>query len=356
MKQGATYNIPINLPLKKDYTLATFTLKSESETVSKKLSTDEGGVFIIPLTQQDTMKLKGVVKVEVQVDYTDNSVWKNDDYMTFYMKETLANHFVDNNAPSDDDGIDLAIDIIKEGLAAVITPEASQELLEAVTEIFNDTKSVADSVREDADNGVFDGRDGTDGRDGRDGTDGEDGFSPEITVAEDTGQSYKLNIKTEDDEFETENLKGTYIEPEWEQLATVNVADLEETPDGFVWDIANYDDVMIEALGLTAVTGTRNFVYRLTTTGGNTSYQAVCPSKITQTARNFFAKIDRLFGNTKAMVEGSCQDNSYPYEDRATSKNIISMPEGKITKVELIIGNGGGLATGNITLYGRKRG
>ena len=37
---------------------------------------------------------------------------------------------------------------------------------------------------------------------------GDPGFSPEITVKESTLSSYKLHIKTEDDEFDTPNLRG----------------------------------------------------------------------------------------------------------------------------------------------------
>lgn len=37
---------------------------------------------------------------------------------------------------------------------------------------------------------------------------GDPGYSPEITVAESTLTSYKLHIKTEDDEYDTPNLKG----------------------------------------------------------------------------------------------------------------------------------------------------
>lgn len=37
---------------------------------------------------------------------------------------------------------------------------------------------------------------------------GEDGFSPEITVAQSTSDTYKLHIKTADDEFDTPNLRG----------------------------------------------------------------------------------------------------------------------------------------------------
>ena len=353
MKQGATYQLPITLKLEKDYTKAKFTLKSEKETVTKDLTTDTDGVFLIPLKQEDTMKLQGVVKVEVQVNYTDLSVWKNDDYLTFFMKECLANEMVENNAPSNDDGIPLAIDIIKEGLAVVISPESSAQLIEAVREIFEDTKEVADSVREDADNGVFDG---ADGQDGQDGEDGEDGFSPVITIKKDTDTEFILHIKTADDEFDTENLKGqdgVVVEPEWEQLATVNVGDLSDTPDGFIWDIDDYDDVMIDCTNMASVTGNRNFVMRL---NGQGSYIGLFANLINQTPKDIYVEAIRRTGLAIMDVKGHLQNNSYPYTDSADYGKPYSLAEGKINQVEIIIGGGGGLATGTITLYGRKRG
>ena len=48
-----------------------------------------------------------------------------------------------------------------------------------------------------------------DGEKGEQGEQGEPGVSPEITVEESTASSYKLRIKTDDDEFVTPNLKGS---------------------------------------------------------------------------------------------------------------------------------------------------
>lgn len=350
MKQGATYQLPITLKPPKDYMKVIFNLVSEKETVKKECTSDNDGVFLLALTQEDTMSLQGVVKVEVQINYEDKSIWKNDEYLTFYMRKCLANEKLEGNAPSDDDGIPLAIDIIKEGLAVVITPESSAQLIEAVREIFEDTKEVADSVREDADNGVFDGADGTDGQDG------EDGFSPVITVKKDTDTEFILHIKTADDEFDTENLKGqdgVVVEPEWEQLATVNVGDLSDTPDGFIWDIDDYDDVMIDCMNMASVTGNRNFVMRL---NGQGSYIGLFANLINQTPKDIYVEAIRRTGLAIMDVKGHLQNNSYPYTDSADYGKPYSLAEGKINQVEIIIGGGGGLATGTITLYGRKRG
>lgn len=51
--------------------------------------------------------------------------------------------------------------------------------------------------------------DGEQGLIGPQGNPGEPGVSPEITVEESTASSYKLRIKTGDDEFVTPNLKGS---------------------------------------------------------------------------------------------------------------------------------------------------
>lgn len=145
-------------------------------------------------------------------------------------------------------------------------------------------------------------------------------------------------------------------DPVWDTLATVDVEDLSETPDGFVWDVDDYDDIKIIAKNLTAVTGNRNFVLKLTSEGGASDYFALFPNKITQTARDIETKIKRNSGTTTVDVHGSLMTTSYPYINDATYDRTISLAAGKITKVELIIGNGGGLATGDITLLGRKRG
>ena len=62
-----------------------------------------------------------------------------------------------------------------------------------IQKIIRKTIELAQSVRDDADNGVFNG---------------EDGYSPQITVKTQTPSTYILNIKTEDDDFDTPNLQG----------------------------------------------------------------------------------------------------------------------------------------------------
>ena len=63
-----------------------------------------------------------------------------------------------------------------------------------------DTLTISDGV---------DGETGPQGPQGPKGNPGEPGVTPEITVYESTSTSYRLKIKTGDDEYITPNLKGT---------------------------------------------------------------------------------------------------------------------------------------------------
>lgn len=74
--------------------------------------------------------------------------------------------------------------------------------LEQVIALMTEAVETAQSVRDDADNGVFDGRDGIDGHngadgrdgyEGRDGVDGVDGVSPTVSVAQIPG-GYRITI------------------------------------------------------------------------------------------------------------------------------------------------------------------
>lgn len=54
--------------------------------------------------------------------------------------------------------------------------------IEQLTQIAFDAKEIAESVRQDADNGQFNGKDGQDGKNGADGKDGQDGYTPQKGV------------------------------------------------------------------------------------------------------------------------------------------------------------------------------
>jgi len=62
-----------------------------------------------------------------------------------------------------------------------------------IQKIIRKTIELAQSVRDDADNGVFDG---------------DDGYSPQVTVKTETPSTYVLHIKDADHEYDTPNLQG----------------------------------------------------------------------------------------------------------------------------------------------------
>ena len=59
----------------------------------------------------------------------------------------------------------------------VISPEQTRELIERITQLFADTEQIAQSVRDDADAGRFDGEPGPQGPPGPKGEPGEPGTS-----------------------------------------------------------------------------------------------------------------------------------------------------------------------------------
>ena len=195
MKAGETLNIVQKLNLTKPYDVVRFRLSNGINTITKDLTEDSGGVFVIPLYQEDTHKLEGRVSIEAEVDFEDKSV-RYSNFNDIYLNKTLGYDPVENNQPSDDDGVDLIMESIEQGVAVVISPESAEELISLVTELFQDTKDIAQSVRDDADNGEFDGQDG------------QDGYSPQVTVKTETPSTYVLHIKDADHEFDTPNLQG----------------------------------------------------------------------------------------------------------------------------------------------------
>lgn len=233
MKSGETRFIVKKLDTKKPYNSVGFRLSNGKTTIKK--STDaqdtkdkvlvQDGVFLIPLQQTDTNALQGNVTLEAQINYQDHSVIMSDDNF-LYINSSLGYDQVQGSEPAQDDGIEVVMTAIEEGVAVIVNPEASQELIDAVTDLFQDTKQIAQSVRDDADEGKFDGKDGKDGRDGvdgsdgrdgrdgrdgvdgKDGRDGADGFSPTVTVKTQTSTDYVLEITDKNGSYDTPNLQG----------------------------------------------------------------------------------------------------------------------------------------------------
>lgn len=108
MKAGTTVRIPVHIELTKSVTTVIITLKSGNSIVQKGFASEPEGIFNIDLTQEDTEKLKGNVLIEAQINYSDLSVQKTR-ITTVYISDTLATNYVPNNAPTDDDAIDLIV-------------------------------------------------------------------------------------------------------------------------------------------------------------------------------------------------------------------------------------------------------
>ena len=197
MKTGETRYLVKKLNLTKPYDAVRFRLTNTKNTVVKSTDADQEkdrvleseGVFLIPLQQEDTGKLEGSVTIEAEIDFEDHSV-RYSDFDDAYINKSLGWDQIEGSAPSQDDGFDAVMQAIEEGVAILIEPEGARDLIDAVTELFQDTKDIAQSVRDDADAGEF------------------DGFSPQVTVKTETPSTYVLHIKDADHEFDTPNLQG----------------------------------------------------------------------------------------------------------------------------------------------------
>lgn len=170
MKQGATYNLALKIDIDKPYNEVIFRLKSNDGLVERVCTSDDSGVFIIPLTQEDTLKLKGKILVEAQVNYEDKSVEKSTTKQ-FYVHKTLGTKIIDGNKPNIEDGdLEKVLEMINGDIVLIISPESSAELIRRVTNMFSETKQIAQSVRDDADAGKFDGEPGPQGPPGPKGS------------------------------------------------------------------------------------------------------------------------------------------------------------------------------------------
>lgn len=165
MKAGTTQVIVVHLDLLKPVDNVIFTLKTaSSDVVEKKLTNDNDGTFILELTQEDTELLEGNVAIEAQINYQDKSVQKTN-IMFKRIDNSLATTFIQGNKPDTSGNIDIILEEIKGDVALVIGPDSSRELIDAIVNIFNEVKDIAEDVQSRADSGEFDGKDGKDGKD-----------------------------------------------------------------------------------------------------------------------------------------------------------------------------------------------
>lgn len=163
IKAGSTYNLLIKLNITRPFNSVIFTLQSgsgEQLQLTKEPIDYTDGVFILGLTQQQTQQLDGTVKIEAQINYSDKSVDKSN-ILYKVISPTLATTLIEGNAPTEAtmEDIDLVLQVIKGDVAILIGPDSSKELIAAITQLFEQTKAIADDIQERADNGEFDGKD-----------------------------------------------------------------------------------------------------------------------------------------------------------------------------------------------------
>lgn len=139
IRAGTTENIVVKLNIDKPATDVDFILRGKVK-IKKNMPNNSNGVFIIALTQEDTESLKGGFYLDAQINYTDKSARKIKDVEFFDINDTLGTKMIEGNKPSDNDGIDLVLEVLKGDVAFVITPESSQELIDKVTALFQAIK------------------------------------------------------------------------------------------------------------------------------------------------------------------------------------------------------------------------
>lgn len=175
MKKGETRYLVLKIDLEdKPYDLVRFRLSNGKTTIAKELTEDSEGVFFIPLYQSDTASLVGRVSVEAEIDYEDKSV-RYTNFNDFYINNSLGWEEITGNKPSEDDGIEPIMQRIEQGVAVVISPEAQEELIARIEDLFEQTKAEADEVYEAYKSGELDGPPGPQGPAGPKGPKGDQG-------------------------------------------------------------------------------------------------------------------------------------------------------------------------------------
>jgi orotidine-5'-phosphate decarboxylase len=145
MKAGATYNLMVKVPDITDSSMdiidkIIFTLQTNSGNMVQKVYPEAvtlmQDIFIIPLSQQDTETLEGLVKLEAQINYSNKAVQKS--YLkTFTISETLATEKVDDDKPDSVHNLELLLKIIgSDTLVVDINPELAEQLITEINKIY----------------------------------------------------------------------------------------------------------------------------------------------------------------------------------------------------------------------------
>lgn len=107
MVQGATYLIPVNIDVNLNYVDSIiFTLKCGETKVQKEYPSQtnilKNGNIGIPLNQYETTVLKGLVKIEAQINYKEGRVAKTETDV-LQISPTLATKFIDGSESTEPD-------------------------------------------------------------------------------------------------------------------------------------------------------------------------------------------------------------------------------------------------------------
>ena len=157
MKAGATYNLMIKVPDVTDSSMdiiskIIFTLQNNAGNQIQKVYPDEvtlmQDIFIVPLSQDDTETLVGMVKLEAQINYANNAVQKS--YLkTFSISETLATEKVEGGKPDSVHNLELLLKIIgSDTLVVDINPELAEQLITEINKIYLNMQQLQADVQD----------------------------------------------------------------------------------------------------------------------------------------------------------------------------------------------------------------
>lgn len=237
-----------------------------------------------------------------------------------------------------------------------VPPENQQTFKQQVQEIMDSTKKIAQSVREDADSGKFNGEQGGIGPQGPPGED------YALTEADKTDISELAKSKVV--EIIQPSIDKKVDKANWKLIRDITVEEelgaIEITKDE-AGNAYEYDDIMVISSNVKGSNGANWWVSVRTT--ANTSSSGLVQvgnanSISSSTARIIQTKIERMFGLNRYEYESSYK-NAGTYVS-TVNKGTISTDFGladntKINYVRIHFSSNNSITDGKIIVYGRKR-
>lgn len=159
-KSGTTILLPVDIGNVNvdDVGSALFTLEGLTTITMEYPGTVryDGSLFLIPLTQEDTLSIAGdkghMVYMEAQINFLDKSVSKTH-IEQFFMEGTLKTTLIDGNTPS---AVSLDKVVLKVHDGIIIAQIDDEQVDAAIDRLDN----AVDDLKEKTDSGYFDGKDG----------------------------------------------------------------------------------------------------------------------------------------------------------------------------------------------------